>query len=513
MDPRGTPDPPAAGAVREQRAAPAERVLLALAATAAAAAPFAVVAFPPVTDLPQHVAQVGLLAEALADPGSPYRVQWLTPYGLVYALFAVARAVAGPVAGGRLAMAVLAAAWVGAVHLLAARRGRPATAATLASLLVFHHALYWGFASFLLGWPVFVLWLLWIGRERDVRPVREGLGTFALAALLYLAHALWFAAGVGWLVVEAALARRGRRLAAGRLAGVAPVAAVAAAWFARVGETSFATPPLWVDPLRRLDPRWLVEAAFGGLRGGVETLALVAVLGWLLAAVLAGRRRPGGWDRTLALLGLLFAAGAFVLPDKFTNTIEFNTRWLPPGLALLLVAAPPVRLPRRAAAALAAALLVAYSFVTAATWRRFERLELAGLAPALATLPAEPRLLGLDYVRYSPRIDGRPFLQAFAWGQALRGGELNFSFAEFPPSLVVYDPPRRPPWSGGLEWFPERLRTADLAHFDHVLVHAPPELHRAIAARAEVEPATREGAWRLYRIVAGDRPRGPAAHP
>ena len=499
--------PSAALPAPRRRPALGRLALFALSA-GAAVLPFLVVTFPPVADLPQHVAQARLLEEALADPGSPYRIQWLTPYGLVYALFALGRAVAGPIAGGRLAMAAITVAWVGALHLLAAQRGRPAAAATLASLLAFHHALYWGFASFLLGWPVFVGWLLWTGRERAARPLREGLGTFALAAFLYLTHALWFAAAVGWLAVDAAVRRRPVRELAARAAGVAPVAALAGAWFAGVGGTSFGTPPLWLAPLRRLDPRWLVEAAFGGLRSGMETLAFVAVLGWLLAAVLGGRRRPGrGWDRSLAILGLLFLAGALLLPDKYTNTIEFNTRWMPPALALLLLAAPPVPLGRRTAAALAAALLVGYSTFTAATWRRFERVELAGLEEALTALPEEPRLLGLDYVRHSRWIDNRPFLQTFAWGQALRGGELNFSFAEFPPSPVVYDPPRRTAWTGGLEWFPERVRTADLTHFDHLLVHAPPQLHRTIAGRDEVEAVTRGGAWRLYRVV------GPAAVP
>ena len=486
---------------------PGARAALAVLGALAAAAPFLAVTFPPVADLPQHVAQVRLFFEALGDPGSSYRIQWGTPYVTVYGIFA-AFWPAGPIGSGRLAVTAIAAAWVGAIHLLAARRGRPAAAATLASALVFHHALYWGFASFLFGWPVFVAWLLWTGRERAARPLREGLGTLGLAALLYLTHALWFAAGVCWLAIDAAVRRRPWRELVARAAGVAPVAVFAAAWFAGVGGTSFATPPLWLAPLRRLDPRYLVEAAFGGLRSGVETLAFVAVLGWLLAAVLGARRRPAGsWDRTLVLFGLLLLAGALLLPDKYTNTIEFNTRWMPPALAILLVAAPPIPLPRRAAAALAAALLVGYSAFTAGTWRRFESVELAGLGPALAALPEEPRLLGLDYVKHSRWIDNRPFLQMFAWGQALRGGELNFSFAEFPPSPVVYDPPRDPPWTGGLEWFPENLRRADLAHFDHVLAHAPEQLHRVIAARDEVEAVTRTGSWRLYRVV------GPAAVP
>lgn len=491
----------------------ARLALFALSA-AAAAVPFLVVDVPPVADLPQHLAQVRLLDEALADPASPYRVQWLTPYGLVYALFAAALAVAPPLAAGRLAMAALAVGWVGAVHLLAARRGRPAAAATLASVLVFHHALYWGFASFLLGWPLFAGWFLLVARPPAPagRRGREAAAFGGAALVLYLAHALWFAAAVAWLAVDAVAARRRGREVAARAAGVAPVAALAAWWFTGLGGTSFATPPLWVAPLVRLDPRWWVEAVFGGLASGVETAALVVLLGWLALAVLAGRGREGAvrdGDRRLALLGGGMLLATLLLPDKYTNTIEMNTRWAAPGLAALVLAVPRPRLPRRTAAALAALFLAGYAAWTAATWRRFERVDLAGLPAALGALPAEPRVLGLDYRRRSPLLDNPPFLQTFAWAQVLRGGRLNFSFAEFPPSLVVYRDGRRP-WSSGLEWYPERLRPSDLAWFDHALVDAPPELHERIALHPAMTPVTGEGFWRLYRI---EPPAAPAGHP
>ena len=75
---------------------------------------------------------------------------------------------------------------------------------------------------------------------------------------------------------------------------------------------------------------------------------------------------------------------------------------------------------------------------TALTWVAFERRELTGLAAALERLPAQQRVLGLDYEQRSPLVRGRPFLQTYAWAQVLRGGTLNFSFASFPTSLVVF---------------------------------------------------------------------------
>jgi len=473
------------------------------------ALPFLAVTFPPAADLPQHVAQVRLLGEALADPGSPYQVQWLTPYSLVYAVFGLAGAVAEPVAAGRYALLALAALWVAAIHFLAWRRRRPAAAAVLAGLLVFNQSLYWGFAPFLLGWPAFAAWFV-LTRRPAPPPgcrLREGALFTGGALLLYVSHALWLAAGLAWLAVDATVGRRSVRELAPRVAGVLPVAALAAVWFGGISATSFSTPPLWLDPLGRLRPERLVEAAFGGLRGGLETLGLVAVLGWLLAALLghSGRLREGV-DRPLALLSAMFFAAALLGPDKYTNTIEFNTRWMPSALAAALLSVPPLRLPPPAARGVAIALLAGWTLVTAAVWRRVERVELTGLEPALAALPAAPRVLGLDYVRTSRWLDHQPFLQTFAWAQAIHGGSLNFSFADFPPSLVVYSPPRRAPWTGGLEWYPQRLRSGDLAHFDHLLVRADPHGHARIGGDRATEPVTTAGAWRLYRVRAGPAP-------
>src|SRR5215813_8474311 len=66
------------------------RVLLATVCCLLLAVPFVSVRFPPITDLPQHLAQIRLFHETIAAPDSPYRVQWLTPYILAYVPLAFA---------------------------------------------------------------------------------------------------------------------------------------------------------------------------------------------------------------------------------------------------------------------------------------------------------------------------------------------------------------------------------------------------------------------------------------
>lgn len=479
------------------------RAVLAAVCCAVAALPFLAVRFPPLTDLGQHTAQIRLFLDTLGAADSPYRIQWLTPYGLGYLPLGVGWLLGGPLAAGRLGVMLIAVAWVAALHLLAAGRNRPAAAATVAGVLLFNHALYWGFISFLAGWPPFVLWFLWTESEPDAeRPWREALVTAGAAALLYLAHALWFAVGLVWLGVTAVRRRGDLRALLPRLLGVAPVVALAAVWFAGISRTGFATPPLWVKPAAvRLAPDGLVDAALGGIRGMAEPLLLAVLLAWLGLAVWSNRgslRERS--DLPLAALGVSLVVAALVLPDKFTNTIEFNDRWMPVGLVGLLLAAPPLRISRRLADGAALALLAAWCLLTAGVWRQVERVELDGLEPSLAALPQEPRLLGLDFVRRSAWLEGQPFFQTFAYGQALRGGRLSFSFAEFPPSPVVlrHDPPS--PWTPALEWFPQNLTRGDLLHFDHVLVNGSPQVQRWLEGDPLLEPETPLARWRLYAV-------------
>ncbi len=481
------------------------RVGVAVVCAVLLAVPFLLVEFPPVADLPQHLAQVRLFPEALAHPDGLYRIQWLTPYGLSYVALGAAWATLPPEAAGRAGMIVLALLWTAAAHALAARAGRPIAAAVLASLVFFNHTVYWGFYSFAFGWPVFVGWVLLTARRLHAPARWTDVPLYlAGAAALYLSHALWFATGLAWLVLSSAIMRAPIGGTLVRLASVAPMVAVAAVWYPRLAAAGFDSPTRWFyTPTSRLSGR-LVDGILGGLRGPVEW-ALVAVLAaWVAAGLWQHRDRlAASVDRPLALAAALLAVWVFFLPDQYSNTIFFASRWAPPAAVLLLLAVPAPTF--RPALRLAGAGLVAVAFVgaTAASWVLLEATEYSGLRAALSALPAQARVLGLDYVKQSEIAKGRPFLQSFAYAQVYRGADLNFSFAEFAPSPVVYRQPRRPPWTRGLEWYPERLKPQDLAFFDYVIVNAQPADHARVlgTARAALVPATEAGRWRLYRVM------------
>lgn len=480
---------------------PRWRLLSLAACSLLVAVPFLSVEFAPITDLPQHLAQVRLLHETIADPNGPYRIQWLTPYLLGYLPLTLAWQLSPSEAAGRSAMLILALLWTLAIHWLAFKRGRSAAAAVLASALFYNHATYWGFYGFAIGWPVFVLWFLLTTRDvGDQFRAREILLYLGAAGLLYLSHALWLAAGTAWFLLRSAVARTPLRTAALRLASFSPVLIMAAVWYYQMA--GFSSPTRWIaTPSGRLSFSWIVDSTLGGLQGPLE-YGMVGILAlWITLGVYQNRERLGAClDRDLCLAAALFFGLALVLPNLHQNTISFASRWQPVAAITLLLGLPAPTWDRTVRNATALTVVAGFIVLTSLAWVRFERDEYAGLPESLRALPANMRVIGLDYVKISPIIKGRPFLQGFAYAQVVRGGQLNFSFAEFAPMGVVYKTPRARPWTRGLEWFAERATRPDFSHFDYALVNAEPWRHASLAAWAALTPVTGQGRWRLYRI-------------
>jgi hypothetical protein len=470
------------------------------------AAPFLFVTFPPITDLPQQSAQIRLFLEALHDPsGSPYKIQWFTPYSLSYLMLGISWSLFGAENAGRIAMLVIAILWVISIHLTASRRDRSAAAATLSCLFILNHMLYWGFYSFEIGWPAFLIWFsLNAEGSSDRFSLRDALPWLGCALLLYMSHVLWFMAGVAWLTLRGIVFQRPPKETLMRLAYVAPIVVVAWIWYPSLAGSSMATPPLWGSgPISRLAFSWLSDAALGGIKGPAVSFFFAAALGWVLVSVVQHRKDlKSVIDKELLLAAGLFFVFALLLPDKYMNTIRFGQRWMPPAMIMLLLAvpAPIIRPVLRQVTALV--VVAAFSITTTVAWVRFEREELSGLREALESLPSAPKVLGLDLIQKSDLIEGFPFIQIFAYSQMLKGGMLNFSFAEFSPCLVVFKKRFAKPWTHGLEWFPRLVRESDFQYFDYVLINGTEPIHEASRTQSRLAPVTKEGRWRLYRVKA-----------
>jgi hypothetical protein len=480
-----------------------KRALIAAGLLALALIPILLVPFPPSTDLPQHIAQVRLFKEALANPGGPYVIQWLAPNNLIYVFLLVFWAVlpVGLIAPAALALVVFL--WAAAIHGLAAGRGRSLAAAAVASLLIFNQSFYWGFLNFLMGFPVFVLWFSLATGEPRRPSWKNWLALAGTSFLLYAGHAVWFAAGGLWIVFGGVVKKNPVRTVLLQLTALLPCGVIALLWYPSLAASrataGFDVAPHWSPVFDRLAS--VMDAAFGGIRGPAETVAFVFILLWAGLSVWQNRNRlRESVDRDLLAAAIFFLAIVVVAPDKFMNTIFFSSRWVPAALIFLLLALPAPSLRRPSPKTVALTVAVGFFLMTAFVWRRYGREDLAGFRDSLDRMTPSSRVLGLDLIKESEYIKGRPFLQLVAYAQVLKGCEPNFSFAEHYSGLVAYRIRRDVRWTPGLEWFGEKVRRSDFAFFDFVLVNGEEKDHKTLSKFAELAPVTGTGNWRVYRV-------------
>ncbi len=470
--------------------------------------PFSFVSFPPSTDLPQQLGQIHLLAEILEGRTELYSINWFAPNNLVYLLLAASEFLFSPPLSGKIALIILVLLWVGSVFYLSWKRQRPMENAVLAAPFVYNQSLYWGFLNFLIGWPFFVLWLVQSSKPMDKR---NWLFMLMLSLFLYGSHALWFLIGSFWLLLYSIIHWKTWKSFVSRMSCIVPIGVLSVVWYTMFSSTLkasyFETVPKWINnPIERLAPEYIVKSMLGGLRGNLEPVVSLIILGWIVLTFLTNRRQiKSKTDKTLLICSLFFAAIMLFAPERFMNTILLSERWFPCAIILLLLGLPAPAINKNLLRAAAITLLIVFSIQTARTWHLFEQKELSGLMDSLSRLPDRQRVLGLDFAKKSELVRGRPFLQMYAYSQVLKGAALNFSFAEHNSLIVRYKEPPEVKWTPLLDWFPEHLNYRDFSFFDYALVNAEVAMHSQLSSLKILDPVTNKGRWRLYRVVHGEK--------
>jgi hypothetical protein len=495
-----TPAPPPTTSEKGER----WRRRLALGACAAAAlVPIWSVRYLPMTDLPQHAAQISIWKH-LSDPAygfaGQFELNWFTPYLLGYAL---ARAFAAflPVATAVKAVVTLAVvATPLAMDRLLARTGADRSLALLGIPLAFGFSFYWGFLNFIVAIPIGIAFVASChGYAR--RPTLRRAIVLALFAIgLYFAHVLVLAvAGAAGALVIAAAAP-GPRAAALRVAPLLAPAPFVALWAFRTqaSESLVRTPDLWAIGAGRVLE---LPATLLGYAGDREAGAMAALLAVAVVVIGIRPRRsllawaPAAVALAAFLLGPFRAFGTFYLYQRFA---AFTA---PLALAATLpgTSARRVRLGR----ALLLLLVVGWMGILTLRFQAFDADARRFDTLVAAMVPAR-RVLALTFEPGSPAVGGFPFLHFAAWYQAEKGGVLGFSFATFFPELARYRAGAEPPMTVGLEWYPELFRWERDGEYDYFVVRAAsdlePRLQRASGGRLALE--ARDGRWWLYRRVA-----------
>lgn len=472
-------------------------------------APLLVVSVPPLSDLPNHLARVHVLARLAREPGLhlPWESAWALLPNLAVDLPGVLLVPwLGVETFGRLFVGAAVLLWcLGCRALGRSLLGRDSVRALIASALVWSEPLLLGYAGFVFGTGLALLAVAAVVRTFSRSSGQRAAATATLAAVLGLgaavAHvgaAVIFVASTTALAAAHARRSRGRALAGWALAALVPAGLYVLAWWLRAASRdpwSFASPGSIVRsfalPMTGLDAK--LDAA---------SLALLALLG----AVALVRSRPLAIGPLAAAAALACGALVALFPSDVAGAIEVHGRFALAGWVFAIFAVGPRELGSPPASPpaprLPARSTLAPVVVAAVTLLALRTVHLAGELRALdlearsirALMAAElPRGASLGTAWFSPddplpaadRVRALATLHVPALAVVDREAHVPtlYALAGVQPLRYVGGLPRAHRYAARAAG-PE---AADLARFDFVwLCGGPPSLERELRLGGEL---------------------------
>ena len=500
----------------------------------AGAAPLWAGRFLPLLDLPQHLGVASAIAR-LGNPSAGFARYYamdaaIDPYWGYYApMWLLVRALPLELAS-RLLLSAWAVALPASVGFALRSLGRDWRWAIFALPLVYSTNLFLGFAPFLMALPLLFAGIGLTAVESDAEGPRPRLpwALCATALAAFLAHVQAYL----FLLLSAAVllaAGGSRRCLLRTAAAYLPSLALFAAWFV----PNFLANPHPRAPLAHT-PNYRAFGSIADLGAVYETKATLLArlperlwgtygdgsgdaigIAWMLllglAAVLAGwpdppgeagapHPRPGGVLRARRgeLLCLVALACYLFLPVQIAGQWYLGPRYL--VLAALL--APAWVAARASGGRLvlvgAAALLALAADANAARKVADFQRQVGGFEKVLDEMEPGRRALGLVFDRGERGPIRQPVLLHFAaYYQALRGGDVGFSFAGLPSVPLVYRPGAQAPHPS--EWAPQDFVWDAMGpSYDYFLVHGKAMGDAARLSERADRVAEADG-WTLWR--------------
>jgi hypothetical protein len=469
----------------------------------ASAVPLLYVHYPPIEDLPQHLAAVRVLHD-FHDPTFGFsRFFQIDLLRTQYLAFYLAADVLAYVTGVEPAVRLLAAAALVATPFatrsLLRALGKDGALALLVLPLSYNAHLVLGFFNFLLAIPLSFYGVALAIRQRRAFSQKRAVGLSLLALLCFYSHVVPFALmalGIGLVSLSRQWRNTLRALLPLAPAGVASLiwlhaspagqATLTAAAGAKHGpapeylpfEYAWQQLPVWLTNVLADDIGLHIAQAWAALCGLIALLAVVDRFRSRAQAAPDALGRSLAWR--LLLLPPLCALLYFVAPGSYAWIWPIAQRFPLLAALWLVICLPRFRLGRLPVITLASALAAASFHYVGVAFAAVEREEVdaASFERALARIPPGQRVVGLMFNARSRYVGFAPFIHFVAYYQARKGGAVMFTFADFPQSPFRFRadnrPPRVPPrW----EWMPERVRPhLDLDFYDYALVRGGPGL-------------------------------------
>jgi len=472
----------------------------------------------PLTDLPQHAAQV-FLWQHYDDPqygiAARAEFQWFNPYLLGYAAWRLL-AVFLPIAAGAKVLASVAVLALPCSFLLWFKHTGQEERwwALLGFPLAYGFSFYFGFLNFVLALPLGIAALAWGWSYAHAPNLRRGLAVLVAGLVLFLAHGLVMCFALAITASLILVHAPNVKAAARRLWPVAlwliPLI-IYALLFSRMSEQGHWVGTRWQRWNLGWDrvfflPHYLIGFPQDWL-GAVWVLAVALAAGYVLRpARAAADWIPSAWALAFLLLG----------PDTFMGTKFICYRFaafLPPFLlAGLRPRGSPARM--KAVRGVVFALTLLWLVVLSARFRGFEE-EARAFHAVLERLPPQKTVLPLIFDPHSEHVYGLPYLHFATWYEVEKGGRAGFSFLDFGRALLRNRPGVHKLADEALQITPEIFAWDEYRHFDYFLVRAKEDQGPALFARADVpvECVVRSGKWYLYEPRRETPPRPAKERP
>lgn len=427
---------------------------------------------PPMLDLPQHAAQIGLWRDLLTGQSAwqdHFRINLFTPYLLGYGVALPLSFVIGISAALKL---MLSLAYLAFVYLCVKLRERLIADPRLDWLFLlsfFGYAYKWGFFTYIVAAPIGLLFILLAEEYSRGFTLKQTLKLLLTGLVLLASHGLVFiyavAAGFGmhllrnieWGNINI------RKLVISSWPFILLIALCGIYFlvnkkFSADMPTNLTTDIKWDYNVMRIAKAIIYPVApFSTVSATLIPAAVMMVM--LVAPWLLGLRI--NWRNPAALVpfGLAVLILAFVPNYAFSTGLLYQrfALFLLPAYAWIFLAAKPAGTSNKQGwKKFLVALLIASTWALLAqhTIRslRFSQ-ESADIDNIIAQLEPNQRALMMVFDPNS-RADGdfKVYVHYPAWYQAEKGGLVDFNFAWFPPQVVRYRPDRLPAVEPGFEW-------------------------------------------------------------
>jgi len=473
---------------------------------------------PPMVDLPQHAAQIGLWRDLLLGRSAwedYFRINLFTPYLLGYGIALPLSFLIGISSALKLMLSIAYLAFVYLCVRLRQEFNADARLDWLFLVTFFGYAYKWGFFTYLVAAPIGLLFLLYAHQYSQGPTARQTFKLLLTGVVLLASHGLVFvyavSAGIGIHVL--------RNFKGGRfIRTIWPfllLVALCGAYFF-INKKFSADMPTNLDSAIKWDYGFdrILKALIYTVTPNGDPLSMLKLfvtamvmfsIPWLLGLRI-------NWRNPIPLVPffLVVIILGFVPNFAFSTALLYQrfALFLLPAYAWIFPATQPSNSPKQESARektlIVVLILSTWGFMGLQTLNtvRFNN-ESKDIDTIISQLKPRQRALTMAF---DPDSKGNDSIKIYAhypaWYQAEKGGLVDFNFAWFPPQIVRYRPDRLPAVEPGFEWNIHKFNwhTHRGDDFNYFLVRSSEPVPPLLFDGAPCQPqlVLKKGKWSIY---------------